>query len=185
MRLRSAFAHCAASLVVSGGWAVAEPLSDPESGFAVDPPPGYTATIIPPRDKYSVGFEVKKADDDKDTGCQVAFQPAPQNADLSQQEINDLATSPEWIDLARSTLSLVYDVRSADPFEHAGVRGLALVGDFKTEIDAPRAHEVRSLLIILETPKGRVTVVCVGEKTTFDARRPEFESVARATTLPR
>ena len=77
------------------------------------------------------------------------------------------------------------DVRSADLFEHAGVRGLALVGDVKTKIDAPRAHEVRSLLIILETPKGRVTVVCVGEKTTFDARRPEFETVARATTLPR
>jgi hypothetical protein len=37
--------------------------------------------------KHTVAFDVKKPDD-KDTGCRVAFQPVPQNARLTQDDIN-------------------------------------------------------------------------------------------------
>lgn len=165
--------------------AAAEPLADAGSGLAVDPPAGYTASVAPPLGPNPVRFEVKKADD-KDTGCQVAFAPAPQNADLTQREINDIAGSPEWVDLSRSTIALLYDVRSAGSFEHAGVRGISMVADFKAKPDIPaRALEIRTIFYILETPKGRTTTVCVGERATFEARKPEFEAVMRGVTLPR
>jgi hypothetical protein len=165
--------------------ASAQPLSDPASGLAITPPPGYVARTVAPTGNYTIAFDVKKPDD-KDTGCRVAFQPVPQNASLTQDEINAFTAKPEWPDLVRTTMSRIYVVISLDPFEHAGVRGAVVVGDFKLPPNAPpRAGEIRSWLALLETPKGRTSAACVAEKTSFDARRGEFDAVARGVTLPK
>jgi hypothetical protein len=165
--------------------ASAQPLSDPAIGLAITPPPGYAARIIAPTGNYTVAFDVKKPDD-KDTGCRVAFQPVPQNARLTQDDINAFTATPEWPDLVRTTLSRLYEIISLVPFEHAGVRGAVVVGDFKLPPNAPpRGGEIRSWLALLETPKGRTSVACVAEKTSFDARRGEFDAVTHAVTLPK
>jgi hypothetical protein len=165
--------------------ASAQPLSDPATGLVITPPPGYAARIIAPTEIYTVAFDVKKPDD-KDTGCRVAFQPVPQNGRLTQDDINAFTATPEWPDLVRTTLSRLYEIISLVPFEHAGVRGAVVVGDFKLPPNAPpRAGEIRSWLALLETPKGRTSVACVAEKTSFDARRGEFDAVTHAVTLPK
>jgi hypothetical protein len=165
--------------------AIAQPISDQATGLAVNSPPGYVVKPAPPSGNYTVAFDVKKPDD-KDTGCRVGFQPAPQNASLTQEEINEHTAKPDWADLVRSTLSRLYEVMSLDRFEHAGVQGAVVIGDFRLPPSAPpRASEVRSWLVMLETPKGRTSVVCVGEKTSFEARRSEFTAVARGVTLPK
>ncbi len=71
-----------------------EPSRDPAVGLAVDPPTGYTARAIKATGRYTAAFEVKSASD-RDTGCKVAFQPAPQNGRLSQAEINTATARPE------------------------------------------------------------------------------------------
>lgn len=162
----------------------AEPLRDGVTGLAIDPPEGYVASVTTPTGQYSAAFDVVKPED-TDTGCRVAFQNAPQNAALTQDEINAFVTKPEWADLVRNGLSSIYDVRSFGLFEHAGVRGATALAEFKPRPDFPaRSQEVSTIFFLQETPKGRTTVVCVCDKTALEARRSEFERVARAVTPP-
>lgn len=165
--------------------AAAAPLRDESTGLAIDPPEGYIARTIAPTPTFVVRFEVKKPSD-RDTGCQVVFTPLPQNAELKQSEINDIVEGPRWIDLARATVSINYDVSATDRFNVNGIGGIAMVGDFKSRPGLPaRAQDVRTLFMLVETPKGRTTTICVGEKQDFDTRRVEFESVARSASPPR
>lgn len=169
------------------GPALAAPLRDAASGLAVNPPPGYEASVMPASAPQQARFQVKKAED-RDTGCQVAFTPAPQNAQLSQAQINALTASPGWQEIARKTLtSTIYDVVSAERFDHdAATTGFAMTADFKPDPRLPpRSREIRSFFVILETPKGRTTTVCVGEKASFATRQAEFMAVARGATPPR
>jgi hypothetical protein len=163
----------------------AEPLRDESTGLAIDPPDGYIARTIAPTPTFVVRFEVKKPSD-RDTGCQVAFTPLPQNAELKQGEINDVIEGQRWLDLARATLTTLYEISATDRFSVDGIGGVAMVGDFKSRPGLPaRAHDVRTLFMLVETPKGRTTTICVGEKQDFDARRTEFERVARSASPPR
>ncbi|HEY0293075.1 MAG TPA: hypothetical protein VGC51_12220 [Hansschlegelia sp.] len=162
----------------------AEPLKDEASGLAVLPPDGYEASKAEGDPRYAAVFAVQKGGE-ADTGCKVAFQAAPQNAALGQEEINAFTQKKEWIDLIRATLALRYDVASVDPFEQGGLAGAAVVADFKPVEGEPRASDVRSYLVLIDTPKGRTTIVCVGDKAGFDARKPEFEAIARAVSPPR
>jgi hypothetical protein len=165
--------------------ATAEPLRDQSTGLAIDPPEGYTARAIAPTPTFVVRFEVKKPSD-RDTGCQVAFTPLPQNAELKQSDINDIVEGQRWIDLARATLTTLYDISATDRFNVNGIGGVAMVGDLKPRPGLPaRSQDVRTLFMLVETPKGRTTTICVGEKQGFAERREEFEKIARAVLAPR
>jgi hypothetical protein len=164
--------------------AMAEPLRDASTGLAIDPPEGYVARTIAPTPTFVVRFEVKKPSD-RDTGCQVAFTPLPQNADLKQSEINKILEGQRWLDIARATVGMNYDVSATDRFDVEGIGGVAMVGDLKARPGLPaRAQDVRTLFMLIETPKGRTTTICVGEKQNFNERRAEFESVARSVSAP-
>jgi len=126
-----------------------------------------------------------KRPDDRDTGCQVAFTPLPQNAGYTQDQLNSVMASSTWLDLARATLTVNYNVINTAPFVHGDIHGVTVIGDLKQRAGIPpRSQDVRTQFFILETPKGRTTTVCVGEKANFNARRSEFEAVAHGVTLP-
>lgn len=119
-------------------------------------------------------------------GCRVGFQSAPQNNDLTQAQINEQAGKPEWRNLVRATMELIYDVTSIESFEHDGVQGAVVIATIKPRDGLPpEAKDVRNFLVMLETPKGRTNVVCVDMKDSFDARRAEFEQIVRAVKMPR
>lgn len=183
MSARGALIAVALALA-AGPAAAAEPVHDEATGLVVTPPDGYVAKKTEGDPRYAVVYAVQKGED-AETGCKVAFQPAPQNAGLAQEEINAFTQKKEWVDLIRATLALRYDVASVAPFEQAGVAGAAVVADFKPLDGEPRGAEVRSYLVLIDTPKGRTTVVCVGDKAEFDAQKPEFEAIARAVSPPR
>ncbi|WP_159997840.1 hypothetical protein [Roseomonas sp. 18066] len=168
------------------GTALAAPLRDAASGLTVNPPPGYEASVMPPTGPQTARFQIRRGDD-RDTGCQTAFTPAPQNAQLSQAQINQLALSPGWQEIARKTLtSTIYDILSAERFDLDGLTGLQMIADFKADPRLPpRSRELRSYFVILETPKGRTSTVCVGEKASFATRQAEFVAVARGASPPR
>jgi hypothetical protein len=165
--------------------ASAQTLRDDASGLSITAPPGFTATPSPPsqRENRPV-FDVRSARD-TDTGCRVAVAPAPANASLSQAQINAQAGTDSYRDTVAGTLATLYEVRALEPVAHGGVTGIAAIGDLRPREGMPaRAQEVRSLLIILETPRQRVTLACVGEKSDFRERLPQFEAVLRGITIP-
>jgi hypothetical protein len=177
--------HAASLVIALLGPATAEPLHDPTTGLAIDPPPSYVARALRPTSTFVSRFQVKKATD-RDTGCQVAFTPQSQNGGFTQNEINAILQKAQWLDVARATIAINYDLHATDPFQHGDLIGVAIVGDIKARPSIPpRSQEIRTLFIIIETPKGRATTICVGERADFDTRRSEFEAVARATTVPR
>ncbi|MFC7051883.1 hypothetical protein ACFQI3_04190 [Hansschlegelia quercus] len=183
MNARSLCGAVALALAVFPAQA-AEPLRDEATGLSVQPPDGYLATVAEADPRYAAVFAVQKGEE-SEVGCKIAFQAAPQNAELPQEEINAFTQKKEWTELIRATLALRYDVASIEPFEQGGVAGAAVVADFKPVEGEPRASEVRSYLVLIDTPKGRTTVVCVGEKASFAARKPEFEAIARGVSPPR
>ncbi|WP_338665762.1 hypothetical protein VQH23_11410 [Pararoseomonas sp. SCSIO 73927] len=159
------------------------PVRDEASGLALTPPPGYAARALPPGRGQAARFEVKNASD-TDTGCQVAFTPAPQNGRFSQAELDAVMRGEEWQELARKAVSALYDIQDAKVFESKGRMGFTMVGDFQGENLPPRAREIRTLFVIQETPRGRTSTVCVGERAGFEARRAEFMAVATGATPP-
>lgn len=162
----------------------AEVARDAATGLQVEPPPGYVATAVPPGPNQKARFAVKTPAD-RDTGCQVAFTPAPQNKRLTQAQIDGMMRGEEWRDKARAALSNMYDVTDMLPFRAGKREGLVVVGDFKERPGLPpRASLVRTLFVIQETPKGRTSTVCVGEKDGFEQKQKEFLAVAAGATPP-
>jgi hypothetical protein len=178
MQPLSSFAAAAALIAITAP-ALAQPVTDVATGLSVTPPKGYLAEVMQPGPRYVAQIGVKRPDG-KDIGCRIGFQHAKQNEALTQAQINEFAAKPEWANLLRATLELAHEIRSIETYEQDGVRGAALVGAMK-----PEALGIQTFFVIMETPKGRTNVVCVEGKDNFAARRPEFESIVRAVTLPR
>lgn len=162
----------------------AESLRDDASGLQITAPPRYAARAIAPGRGQTARFEVKTPAD-KDTGCQVAFTPAPQNNRLSQAEIDALMRGETWREAARSALSGVYDVAETFPLPPGKREGFVIIGDFKDRPGMPpRARDIRTLFVIQETPRGRTSTVCVGERAGFEGRRAEFVALAEGNIPP-
>ncbi|MFD1333198.1 hypothetical protein ACFQ4O_14460 [Methylopila musalis] len=167
------------------GPALGEPTRDEATGLTLEPPPGYEVHRSDAGQRYAAAFDIRKPDP-SEPGCRVGFQESPQNAGLTQDQINAFTAKKEWNDLIRATLALYYDVVSVEPFEQAGLAGAAVVGDIKPAEGQPPANvNARSYFVLLDTPRGRTTVVCVTAKEQFDRRRAEFEAVARSVQPPR
>ena len=162
----------------------AETVRDEASGLQVNAPPGYAARAMPPGRGQTARFEVKTPAD-RDTGCQVAFTPAPQNNRLSQSEIDTLMRGETWRETARAALSGLYDVAETLPLPPGKREGFVIIADFKDRPGLPpRARDIRTLFVIQETPRGRTSTVCVGERAGFDGRRAEFIALAEGNIPP-
>jgi hypothetical protein len=170
------------------GQAFAQPVRDEATGLTVQPPAGYEARKAEGDPRYAAVYAVQKAGE-LDTGCKIAFQSTQQSgpgaeAPLSQDDINAFTQKKEWIELIRATLALRYDVATVEAFSNGGLSGASVVADFKP-IEGEKPDDVRSYLVVLDTPKGRTTIVCIGDKAGFDKRKPEFEAIARSVSPPR
>ena len=177
------------TLLLASAAVAAEPVRDETTGLEIQPPDGYEARKAEGDPRYAAVYAVQKKGE-VETGCKIAFQSsqapgADPNESLSQTDINDFTKKKEWTDLIRATLALRYDVSTVEPFEHQGLMGAAVVADFKPIEGEPQTAEVRSYLVVLDSPKGRTTIVCVGDKKGFARRKPEFEQVARSVTPPK
>jgi len=171
----------AIAAMLLAGPALAERVTDPATGLSVDPPDGYAAQIAPPRPPNTAVIAVRRGDD-RDTGCQVAFRPAPENAQFTQAQLNAAVQQSTWRDNTTRTLGTIYDIDHSEPLPHAGIEGFLVEGMVRMRPGIPeRAREIRNLFVILETPVGRTTLVCVGETADFAARRAGFLDIIRST----
>jgi hypothetical protein len=184
-RLQFAAIVLLSSLFASRAVTAAEPWSDAGSGLRINPPTGYAIHPMNLTAPFTVRVAVKQPGD-RDTGCQVAFEPLPQNARLTQADINQITSEPDWRERARWSIATFSDVSEEQPYSQSGIVGVSMIAEMKPTFAAPdRAKALRNFMAILETPKGRTTVICTAEKEEFDSRRPAFLDVVHGVDPPR
>ncbi|KKB76041.1 hypothetical protein VW35_20160 [Devosia soli] len=181
MRLLTAISF--ASLAIAAPALAAE---DEATGLGVNLSDDFIVEATPPQAQYSANFGVKSASgtpanfEGEAYLCQVSFAPAPQNADLSQEEINTMVGSPEWVDMAKQSMSPVFTFEDDTAFELAGYNGHEFIAVPKQE----GAENVRLVLSMLETAKGRTAISCVADAETLDEAIDAFRTIRDGVTPP-
>ncbi len=174
---------------ISGAGALAqtsaERMAEATSGFAVAPPPGYVAQPGTSVSSSQVVIHLTKPGD-QGTDCLVSFEAIPGFSQFSQDELNRQADQPNFDAFYRDSVSGFYTVATVAHFDHAGVRGAVIRATSKAKPATPgwRA-DLAAAIFMLYTPKGLTKVTCTADPPVFEARRNEFEAVAKAVTMPR
>jgi hypothetical protein len=155
------------------------------SGFAVVPPAGYVAVPGKSSSPSHVVISLSKPAE-PGTACEVSFEGLPGFEQFSQDALNRQTDNPNWDVFYRHGLGDLYDVTSVARFDHDGVRGAMMRGTSRPR-PALRGWLANqpTLIFMFYTPKGLNKIACVAGAAVFDARRAEFEAVARAVTLAR
>ena len=159
---------------------------DEATGLGVNLSDEFIVEATPPMAQYTANFGVKSASgtpanfEGEAYLCQVSFAPAPQNADLSQEEINAMLTSPEWLDLAKQSMEPVFTFEEDSGFELAGFNGHEFIAVPKQE----GAEDVRLVLSMLETSKGRTAISCVAHADTLAETLDTFRAIRDGVTPP-
>lgn len=160
---------------------------DAATGLAVTlPEADFVVETIPAQPPYTANFGVKAGAngpapfEGEAYLCQVSFAPAPQNADLSQDEINEMITSPEWLEVAKQSMSQVFDFESDTGFKLADYRGHEFVAVPRQE----GAEDVRLVLSMLETAQGRTALSCVAHADQLESMLTTFRTIRDGVTPP-
>jgi hypothetical protein len=185
-------AHVLAALALlllgAGGAAAqgaAERTGQAASGFAVTPPAGYVAKPDAPMSSLEVAISVARADD-PDTHCRVSFEAIPGFSQYSQNELNGEADRPNFDAFYRDSVGAFYTVGTVAHFDHAGIRGAVIDAVSRPRPATPGWRGgVPTRIFMLYTPKGLTKATCSAVPAAYEARRGEFEAVARAVTVPR
>jgi hypothetical protein len=180
----TAWVEAAAIVAAFGSCAGAQILEFAASGFAIVPPPGYEAQPAAASASLLAISLTKPAE--PGTGCRVSFEALPGFEQFTQDALNRQTDRPGWELFYREGLGEFYDVRDIDRFDHAGVRGAVVFGISKPKpAVAGWTGDTPTLIFMFYTPKGLSEAVCFAPAGVFEARRAEFEAVARGITLPR
>jgi hypothetical protein len=164
----------------------AQTVIDPKFGLSVTAPVGYAAALWTPMPSRNVIIVVQRKEVEN-AGCIVEFLNGDAGGD-TQADVNARADSAETIELLRKEFGARYDIQSIVPIEHAGVRGMAIVGDPNRSVPVPATvsqKKMRHWYVILDTMSGRTTVNCETYRYDFGDRLPEFDAVVRSIAFPK
>jgi hypothetical protein len=183
--LRSIRATALATTTAVSLSALAQTLDLAASGFAVAPPQGYVAVPGATSSPSHVVVRLTKPDE-PGTACEASFEALPGFQHFSQDALNRQTDNPGWDVFYRDGLGDFYAVVSVERFDHAGVHGAVVRGTSKPR-PALRGWmaDLPTLIFMFYTPKGLSKIACVAHRGVFEARRAEFEAVARGVTLAR
>lgn len=163
----------------------AERAGEAASGFAVAPPAGYLAKPDAPMSTLEVAISVARTDE-PETQCRVSFEAIPGFSQYSQTELNHEADRPNFDAFYRDSVGTFYTVGTVAHFDHAGIRGAVIDAVSRPRPATPGWRDgLPTRIFMLYTPKGLTKATCSAMPAAFEARRGEFEAVARAVTVPR
>lgn len=166
-----------------GFGADAQDLDRAASGFAITPPAGYVAKPSSTASPSRLALQLTKPTEPGVT-CEVSFEVLPGFQHFSQEMLNRQTDNPDWEAFYREGLGDFYTIGSVERFDHADVRGAVVRGISKSKpMIRNWASDQPTLIFIFYTPKGASKIACVAPEPIFEARRPEFEAVARGITL--
>jgi hypothetical protein len=160
-------------------------MAEAANGFAVAPPPGYVAQPGTSASSSQLVISLTKPGEPA-TSCLVSFEAIPGFSQFTQDELNRQADQPNFDLFYRDSVGAFYAVAAVAHFDHAGIRGAVIRATSRAKPATPgwRA-DLAAAIFMLYTPRGLTTVTCTAEPAAFEARRSEFEAVAKAVTLPR
>jgi hypothetical protein len=193
-------AHKAISSVILAGAlqfaafaAAAQRVDDPATGFGIDPPPPYRAEWIAITNlrEFDIATGVNPAGPPprrmgQDTHvCVAGFKAQPENAALSKRQFDAFMDTEAFLDNLKAAYHRtgVLRVASAEQFSLAGYRGWEL--RLEPVSGPPEAMMVRSMISIIETPKGRTSIRCVTHVDDFAAALLQFRAIRASVNLPK
>jgi hypothetical protein len=162
--------------------------TDPATGFGIRPPAPFVAEQTTNRRQFDVGIGVKSATGapaPAGTGtyvCEAGFKAAAQNNAMSREEINAFMDKPEWVNIARATMELAFSISAQQRFTLEGYRGIEFRGRPKA---GPGAENVRMFMSIVETAKGRTSMICVTDRVVYSKALPQFRAIRATINLPK
>jgi hypothetical protein len=163
-------------------------LEDAASGLKVELPDDFIVEIAPtPIDGYDVLIGINAASGkpaivgNSDYLCGVAFVAAPQNAGLTQDQITAMIDTPGWVEQARASMDPVMTFGSVEAFRLGDAMGAEFI---TTPRIGPDHDNVRLMLSMLETPKGRTVITCAATAATLKKVLPVFRSIRDGVTPP-
>jgi hypothetical protein len=178
--------------ILAMAWAFCVPafaLEDPDTGLKVELPSGFTVEMSSQQSpEYEAQIGVKTVSGEPpiagtgDYLCEAGFASAPQNAGLTQAQINAALSKPGWSEMAQNTMSAVFTFTRTERFELAGATGYEFVA---TPRLGPDAENVRVVLFMLETPRGRTVLSCATFADKLKGALPVFRTIRDGVTPPR
>jgi hypothetical protein len=161
--------------------------ADPSTGFAIAPPAGFS-TQPTTRRQFDVGVGIAAISGTPGAAgtsafvCEAGFKAAAANNQLTVAEINALIDKPEWRKLIRSTFELIGTVTAERRFTQEGYRGIELQVTPKA---GPDAANVRMVVSMIETARGRTTLLCNTTRKDIGKGLPQFRAIRASLTLPK
>lgn len=159
---------------------------DQENKFSIKNSPKYTISKISRRQfDNGLGINFKSGKPTiAGTGkhhCEAGFQFAPQNNGLTKKELNKHARSWTRKRQIRRIISGFFDVSNMKTVTLQGYRGHEL--SIKPRL-GPNHENVRGMMVMIETPQGRMTQVCMTLKSEYRKALRDFRTVTKNITMP-
>lgn len=159
---------------------------DAATGFAFRAPPG--AVEAPStRTRFDAAVAIDAAPGGPPPAgtsghlCEAGYKSAAANARLTQSRINALAASRARRERVKTSLGAAFDVTAIRVAGFGEVVGMEIEARPKA---GPGRQDARAYLTIHETPKGRVTLVCVTKASAWEKALPLFRDIRSGLTLP-
>lgn len=177
-----ALGACLAGLMLSP----ARALTDPHTGFGIEPPAPFTVEVSPAQAE-DLAFSLRSstgAPPAAGTGalCRTGLKLSPPGRPADQAALNARIDSKTVREDMRKPLKPRYTLEAENEFELKGARGVEFIGIPKA---GPNADQVRVVLSFIDTPKGRISLVCATPATSLDAALPAFSLIRSSISLPK
>lgn len=177
-----ALGACLAGLLLSP----ARALTDPHTGFGIEPPAPFTVEVSPPQGE-DLAFSLRSstgAPPAAGTGalCRVGLKLPVPGLPADQAAFNARIDDKKVREEIRKPLKPRYSIESETEFDLKGARGVQFIGIPKA---GPNADQVRVVLSFVETPRGRVSLVCATPAASLEAALPAFSAIRSSILLPR
>lgn len=154
--------------------------------FTFNAPAGMSAEPVSNR-QFDAGFGVTARDGSIPAAgtsshpCLIGFKLNAANNGLSRAEINRTTSTPEWRAMVRGVIGMLFAITGERPVSVQGYRGVELAVTPKA---GPGAAGVRGLMTMVETPKGRMTSVCMTTSAAYAKAERRFRAVPKGARLP-
>lgn len=174
-------------IALAGAPFPASAFQDTTTGFGFRAPRG---VIVTPSSqaRFDIGVAIDAAPGGPQpagTGkhlCEAGFKAAAGNADFTQRQLNALAVTRERLNQVKTTIGLVFAVSSLRVLRLDGVAGVEIEARPKS---GPSHEDARAYLTMHETPKGRVTMVCVTTARDWRKAQPLFRRLRSGLVMPK